>query len=172
MEKWLSKLDTVDGLFWDYPDGEYDYKQPQEMGSKRKHLVVIKPVLNQKDTVYGRGVSMIDGTNVSDVTFGISDDTIKFSIDFASLAFVKETEVDPSSLRFALRKIGIQTLSELLSDLSDTTVTLPNRTTWFVGGNITEKTSRFSVVTTLCKQSFVCGYTDRNGIVKFEELEV
>ncbi len=60
------------------------------------------------------------------------------------------------------------TLPKVLSDLSETVVDLPNRV-WNVGGQVDEE-NKYSVITRMCKQSMVGGYTDRFGITKFKEI--
>lgn len=60
------------------------------------------------------------------------------------------------------------TLPKVLSDLSGTSVDLPNRN-WTVGGQITEENA-YTVITSMCKQSMVGGYTDRFGATKFKEI--
>ena len=64
---------------------------------------------------------------------------------------------------------GTNTLDKVLSDLTDTTVT-DLRPTYFVGKYIDEQVNKFNIITQLCKQSFIGGWTNRTGEVAFKRL--
>jgi hypothetical protein len=164
---------------YDYPLAAVDLGSATQAKGQRKFVFIIRPTATDNSPseimYYECGSSLINGSISSVDTLNyrlvnLTDNSLKFSLDLCSVGLIKTTTIDPSSLRFAMQKTGIVTLPQLLADLTGETVDLPNRNTWFVGGNISEKQSRFSTVTTLCKQSFIAGFTGRDGSTNFVEL--
>jgi hypothetical protein len=179
--KWYSTrgFDEFGSYRYDYPNETVDFGSTANATGQKKFLFIIRPAATENTPAnieyYECGSSLINGATspISTATqrvVNLTNNSLKFSLDLCSVGLIKTTAIDPSSLRFAMQKTGLTTLPQLLAALTGETVDLPNRNTWFVGGNISEKQSRFSTVTTLCKQSFIAGFTGRDGSTNFVEL--
>jgi len=95
----------------------------------------------------------------------------EFSVQIHSVGLEKNTEIDSiSDLKFKTVSSSTNTLSGALSSLSGVTVNLSNRSTWYVGAFEAEQVNKFSVITSMCRQSFVAGYSNRFGVPTFREV--
>lgn len=96
--------------------------------------------------------------DLNKLTFGINSIGLFKNIVIDSIADVTIKTHDEST----------DTYNKLLSRVSQTTVDIPTRRNWYVGGQIAEDTNRFNIITSLCQQGMVGGFTNRFGIPTFK----
>jgi hypothetical protein len=60
----------------------------------------------------------------------------------------------------------------VIKQLSGSSSDLSSRSSWYVGNEVTDEENTFNIVTKLCKQGFVAGFTDRTGSVVLKDFLV
>lgn len=65
---------------------------------------------------------------------------------------------------------GTDTIGKLIGELADVTGYEDIRPTYYVGGYINEQRDKYSIISELCRTSFIGGYTNRKGESIFKRL--
>lgn len=165
-------ISGFDNLTWlerskyKYPNGQTTGTNGVPLESNTKELIIIIKPFSETDIEIIRARN--DGIAVN--KFVINND-FHFSLGLNSIGVYSKADVGTlNSLKIKTKSSTVTTLQDVLNDLSGSTSVLVNRDSWFVGGQVLNETNKFGVITTLCKQSFVGGYTDRKGMVSFKEF--
>jgi len=157
-----------------YPDGKTIEKTAKALESEAKKVFLLVRTATipsaEGHSVFVIGATKNDGSTVSNATIPVYNDGIRDAFEFemnAAGLYVSEVIESVEDLKIKTTSNTISTVPELLSHLTGETVDLPTRDNWFVGGQIEEQTDKFKIVTQVCKQSFIAGYTNRFGEASF-----
>jgi hypothetical protein len=126
-----------------------------DSGSSGKAFIQIIP--------YGKLDSEESAIEISGVSYYSSEGAL-FGIN--TICAYKTVEITPSTtLYFKAIDSTNENYEAVIKELSGSSSSLPNRSKWYVGNQVTDEENTFNIVTTLCKQGFIAGFTDRNGAV-------
>jgi len=174
----LPGLGSIQPFVWPFAQVELNddpiFNLPAEVTATNKLLFRIRVTPNQETTEADATVSYItfDGTQ-NQTTSLIMDGRESAIFGLHSLGVYKE-QIIADNLKFKtisensdlLTIPGVITELIPLADVSG----IPNRNNWNVGLNINEETNKYSIITELCKQSFIGGITKRDGTLMFREF--
>lgn len=166
---------TVDPTFYVYPNGKvkdfdrigssvkFNKDNTKELKAQSNKILMIIEADNPED------INLTEDTENNFYIRSLMGDT-KYSIDWTKMKFglnsiglYKEITVESSADIMVKTDIKTtNTVQKLISDLTGRYIDLPNRTNWFVGGQIADD-NKYTILTNICKQSFTAGYCDRFG---------
>ena len=133
--------------------------------SKDLILVITSNIKNSVD-IY----KVLSGNVIISDTIGVANEVVSPNIQMG-FSLVGYTETNTSDGFFgSYIDEDTNTIGEILGVLSDTTAVNDIRPTYFAGRFIEEQTSKFNMITEICKQSFIGGYTNRLGDVEFKKI--
>jgi len=142
-----------------------DFAAPSDITSSKRIMLEITGANNISDTESDLRSIIVTQSGNNLVTPNLSQ--IQFGVN--SIGLYKEVEITSiEDLLILTHDDTTDNYESALSAISGTNANLPTRTGWKVGGQVTDAVNKFNIITTLCKQGFVGGYTDRSGDVKFK----
>lgn len=182
-------LDDISDLLY-YPERRTSFvDNPSNVNIETKKLLfVIEPTMNPKENDSDpddyKGFSII--TVLSDSGTGRLTDSIESVYNYDdnisleihntltsifNIGVYKYSVLDNiNNIKFKAINSSTDTYNKLINNLAKTNHSFINRDNWYVGAQITEKINTFDIITTLCKQGFVAGFTDRLGNIQFKQF--
>lgn len=173
----------TDPLFIIYPYGKLDEfenvgsdvtfvntgVEPKAIKSQGNKIMICM----ETDNLEGIAIGAKDQTFYSRTTSGdtkksIDKNNFQFGVNSMGLYTIVEI-TDINDITIPTNDPTTNTVQKAISDLEGKFVDLPNRTNWFVGGQIIDE-NKYTAITKLCKQSFLAGITDRFGESQYYEF--
>lgn len=153
-----------------YPEGKYGEFDPSESNSDSSGKVMLQIIPYGKNDL-SEWLVTVSNENVYD-TGGINYNS-EFGAMFGinTICAYKTVEITTSTqLTFKTINSSNTDYETVIKELSGSTSDLPNRSKWYVGKQVTDEENTFNMVTKLCKQGFVTGFTDRTGAVVLKDF--
>lgn len=174
----LSEFETPSGSGHYIHDAFIDFVDPDEV-SEFEFVVSITGTdkdLNSETAGGEKTIKLTDELGVQTTyTTSIEDPVPHLNYTLNGFSLYRTELVDTSGSKINIIQNDVTTnsypttLEEVVGSTCDMT-NLINRDEWLTGMQIKEPTPRFNIVTELCKQGFVAGYTSRKGIPTFNSF--